>query len=157
MMTLRSIFYDLIDSDDYENFIKNVEKLFRTSNEYKMWLSMTDNLSCAITNLTKDSVEIEVHHYEETLWVIIEEILDYFIQNEIPFNTFCICQILVDLHFNQCITYIPLQHDIHKMLHKDPTLAYQLYPNIEENVVYGNVSLRKNIIKRWGDLIKNIK
>ena len=154
MDTTSTCFYELYDAEVYEAFIKSVEKLFRLSPEYKMWLSTTDNQECAVTGLSKDSIEIEVHHYGKTLWAIVEEILDYFIQNDIFVNSFYICLILTDLHLNGCVDYIPLAHDIHKMLHKNASLAYATYPDLESHVVRGNAELKKQIIKKWANRLK---
>ena len=152
--TTSTCFYELYDEESYEGFIKSVEVLFRKSPEYVMWLSTIDNSHCFLSGLGKESVEIEVHHYGKTLWAIVEDILDYFIRNKIFVNSFLVCLILTDLHFNGCVDYIPVTHDIHKMLHKNPTLAHQTYPNMDDLVIRGDMELKTQIIKKWAERAK---
>lgn len=154
MKDYKSCFYELYDAEEYEGFIKATIKQFRTSPEYKMWLATTHNEVCAVTGHSKDSVDIEVHHFGKTLWVITEEIVQYFIQENLRVNSFYICLILADIHFNGCIDYIPLEHCIHHMLHKDPVLAKELYPDLESKVTRGNMELKNEIIKRYAKAIK---
>jgi hypothetical protein len=147
-------FYQLYDAEDYENFIKATIKIFRLSNEYKMWLSTTNNEECALTGKSKDSIDIEVHHYGKTLWEIVEQIVNYFIQENLPLNSFYICLILIDIHLNNGVSYIPVEHCIHKMLHKDPLLAKNLYPDIESKVTHGNETVKISIILNWINFLK---
>jgi hypothetical protein len=156
-MSRVSTFYNVIDGDDYQEFIKGTIKLFRMSHEYKMWLTMTNNEQCAVTNLSRDSVEIQVHHFGHTLWDIVEEIINYFIQSDVPYNSFYICQILTDLHFNGCISYIPLEHCIHNMLHKDPNLCRSLYPNLDSLVTYGDQDTKIEIIEYWKNKLQSLQ
>jgi len=154
MIEARNCFYEIYDEDAYEAFIKSVEALFRKSPEYKMWLSTTNNEHCAVSGMSKDSVEIEVHHFGKTLWNVVEDILDYFIQNQINASSFYICLILTDLHLSGCIDYIPLAHDIHKMLHKDKNKAYELYPDLDNYVTRGDMELKSQIIKKWASYLQ---
>jgi hypothetical protein len=41
------------------------------------------------------------------------------------------------------------------MLHKDPALAMQLYPNLEDRVTEGDYVLKEKIIKEWGNKLVN--
>lgn len=147
-------YYELYDEDSYTQFIKDVLNGFRKSPEYKMWLTTTNNETCPINGLNKDQVKIEVHHFGKTLWDIVADILDYFIQNDIRVNTFYICFILAELHFNECIDYIPLTQDLHHMIHHAPRTLYQLYPDFDSYVTRGNMELKKLIIKQLADNMK---
>ena len=151
---MKNIYYKIYDADEYTEFIKNVLKLFRSSNEYEIWRSTTNNDECALTGISRDSVDIEVHHHGQTLWEIVEEIVDYFIQNDIYYNTFYICLVLTDLHFNNCISYIPIQHCIHKMASKDKVLLNQLYPDFDNYVTHGDSTIKKQIIEKWAKKIE---
>ena len=46
------LFYELYDNQEYEKLIKDVEKLFRSSQEYKVWLSTINRDVCAATGLS---------------------------------------------------------------------------------------------------------
>lgn len=154
----RDVFYELYDADDYDNFIKACLKQFRSSNEYKMWLSTFNRNECAATGLTKDGdgIEIEMHHYNITLWGWVEHIINKF-QNEnppLPLNTFYICLILNDLHFNRCVPCVPLTHCIHKMIHRSYNDTIRTYPQILNHVNEGNLTLADEIIDHHIAIIK---
>lgn len=146
-------FYDLYDGDDYQSFIKKVEKQFRTSPEYTIWLnSKVDRESCAATGFNKDSdgIDIEVHHYGITLWQWVENILDCFAKEsrQIPVNSHYVCLILTDLHMNGCVPYIPLLHCLHKMLHARGENHLELkFPGTLAKSNPGNIILAQQLIE----------
>ena len=144
-------FYDLYDAEECKDFIKKVERSFRTSPEYSLWLkSRVIRETCAATGMSKDEdgIDIEVHHYNITLWTWIEIILDYFLGKELPLNTHYICLILSDIHLSNCVPYIPLMHCIHKMLHNvGEDVVFEKYPDISNNIYHGDIDRAHNIIK----------
>ncbi len=152
-----SIFYELFDEEDFERFIKNVVKLFRLSNEYNMWLEQCNRSTCAATGLNKyeSGADVEVHHYDKTLWDWVEVIVDKFIENNVCFNTFFVLMILSDIHFQNCVSYVPLTHCIHKMLHSDYNNTIKLYPSIEDGIYNGDIQKAYAIIDRYINLYKN--
>jgi hypothetical protein len=148
---LNTCFYLLYDEPEYKAFIKSVEAQFRKSPEYLIWLNnKVDRECCAATGLSKeDGIDIEVHHFQITLWNWIVIILDKFHEAdpEIPVNSHYICLILSDLHISNCIPYIPLTHCIHKMLHAQGNeKIFAKYPNIVDNIYYGNTDKANEII-----------
>ena len=152
-----AIFYELFDEEDFERFIKNVVKLFRLSNEYNMWLEQCNRSTCAATGLNKyeSGADVEVHHYGKTLWDWVEVIVDKFIENNVRFNTFFVLMILSDIHLQNCVSYVPLTHCIHKMLHSDYNNTIKLYPSIEDGIYGGNMQKAYAIIDRYINLYKN--
>ena len=152
-----AIFYELFDEEDFERFIKNVVKLFRLSNEYNMWLEQCNRSTCAATGLNKyeSGADVEVHHYGKTLWDWVEVIVDKFIENNVRFNTFFVLMILSDIHFQNCVSYVPLTHCIHKMLHSDYNNTIKLYPSIEDGIYNGDMQKAYTIIDRYINLYKN--
>lgn len=153
----KNICYTWIDEDSFSDFVKNIEKLFRTSPDYKFWLdTIPDRDICSATELTKynDGVTIHIHHYENTLWDIVTHILEKFDENNLPINAFYICIILSELHMNGCISYVPLSHDVHDQIHNDYELTIQKYPTILDHVVYGNKEMFQIILDKY---IKNFK
>lgn len=153
-------FYELFDKDEYTDFIKKIDKMFRTSPEYGIWLhSRVDREMCAATGMSKDNdgIDIEVHHYNVTLWNWTEIILDYFMGTEpiIPVNAHYICLILSDIHLSNCVPYIPLTHCIHKMLHAiGEDLVFAKYPDIINHIYIGDVERAHDIIRYH---VKNLK
>jgi len=152
-----AIFYELFDEEDFERFIKNVVKLFRLSNEYNMWLEQCNRSTCAATGLNKyeSGADVEVHHYGKTLWDWVEVIVDKFIENNVRFNTFFVLMILSDIHLQNCVSYVPLTHCIHKMLHSDYNNTIKLYPSIEDGIYNGDMQKAYTIIDRYINLYKN--
>lgn len=154
----RDIFYNFYDEDEYTDIIKNVLKLFRGSKDYNHWLHSYNRNACVATGLTKDrdGVEIELHHYERTLWDWVEYIIEQFVQNELPLNVFYICLILSDLHLNHCIPCVTLSHDVHKMIHNDYIETINNYPTILENLNEGNFMLLENILEYHIEKLKKL-
>lgn len=152
-----AIFYELFDEEDFERFIKNVVKLFRLSNEYNMWLEQCNRSTCAATGLNKyeSGADVEVHHYGKTLWDWVEVIVDKFIENNVRFNTFFVLMVLSDIHLQNCVSYVPLTHCIHKMLHSDYNNTIKLYPSIEDGIYNGDMQKAYTIIDRYINLYKN--
>lgn len=154
-------FYLLYDEADYTGFIKSVEYQFRRSPEYTLWLNSKVNRECcAATGMSKeDGIDIEVHHYQTTLWNWIELILDKFAKSEpeLPVNSHYICLILSDLHLSGCIPYIPLTHCIHKMLHaQGPDKIFEKYPEILNHIYYGDIDRANDIIDYHIDNLKKL-
>lgn len=147
--------FTIIDADEYDKFIKSCESAFRKSEEYKLWLHNIDRSTCAATGFSSDMVDIEVHHYNDTLFMICAEILNAFIDNNLKYNTWIICQILSEIHLNDCITYIPLMHCIHKMMHNNPAYVDEEYPEAINKVHFGNIDKRKEIIQKYINFYKD--
>lgn len=150
------LFYDFYDTDEYEAFIKACMKTFRTSAEYKIWLTTTNNRVCALSNREANSIDIEVHHYGRTLFDLVSEIVDYFLQEDLKMNSFIVCLVLTELHLSGCIDYIPIDIGIHRAIHKDPQLIKTLYPDIEDKVVRGNKELKVKILEKWAKILAQI-
>src|SRR5574344_2169213 len=138
------IFYSLFDGDEYTKFIKSVEREFRNSPEYLLWLSnKTHRDSCAVTDLeyVADSADIEVHHYQLTLWNWVELIVDELTLQELPLNSHFICMILDDIHLNNYVPYIALMHSYHNMITKrGEEDVLKQFPKIQDGIYEGNVS-----------------
>lgn len=151
----KKLLFTINDADEYEKFIKYCESTFRKSEEYKIWLNSIDRSTCAATNLTNDVIDIEVHHYDDNLYIICSEVINAFIDNNLKFNTWIICQILSEIHLNDCVTYIPLMHCIHKMIHKNSIMVEEKYPDTLKHVHYGDIEKRKEIIQKYINFYKD--
>lgn len=147
--------YTIYDENSLNNFVKRVIKNFRTSISYDNWLKTIDRTQCKVSGLSRDCVEIEVHHINETLWDIILYCIYKFLDNNITdFNDFYICMLLSELHLNGCVSYIPLSHDYHKMYHDNILEFENMFPNYKENIVLGNMELKDIIINKYIDFYK---
>ena len=155
-----NIFYELFDAEEHDKFIKSVEKQFRTSPEYSLWLnSVVHRDRCAATGFTKDAdgIEIEVHHYRITLWEWVERIVDRFIREHLNLNSHYICLILSDIHLSNTIPYVPLMHCIHKMQQNTSMEDIILkYPDITNGIYQGDADRAFEIIEYHISMLKDI-
>lgn len=149
----------LYDAQDVTEFIKKLVKAFRISEEYAAWRQSLHSDKCAATGFDKfnDSAEIEVHHYGKTLKDIVTDVVFYFLDNELPINTFYLLLIIQEIHLSDCIDYVPLLHCIHVMLERDYDETIQKYPNILDGVHYGvNKSNIPFILEKYKNNLEDI-
>jgi len=112
-----------ISDKEYKRFVGQVERLVRSSSEYKDWVSYCrDSLgaaNCAFTGESLDETgDIEIHHYPFTLYDIVKITIDNRMYNETPFSSFDIALEVIKLHFELKIGFIPLAGTLHKKYHK---------------------------------------
>ena len=110
------------DESEEKRFIKNVERLVRSSLEYREWLSFVkDTLgmqACLFTGETDDETgDIEIHHHPLTLYDIVQAVCDTYIMKDKEFCTFDIAQEVIDLHFKLKVGFVPMLRSLHKKFH----------------------------------------
>jgi len=103
------------------SFVKNVEKLVRGCNEYKLWLEyLRESLrleTCQITGENTEFVTIEVHHYPLTLFSLCKAItMEKMSLNE-EFSSFDIALEVMSLHFNMKVGFVLLVKTLHEKFH----------------------------------------
>ena len=83
-------FEDFYDDKIVKKFIKNVEKLIRTSKEYKNYIEnlrtnvLALNHDSILGNITTADVDLEFHHYPFTLYETVEVVmLDHFVNKKL--------------------------------------------------------------------------
>lgn len=110
-----------IDSKDYAQFIKNVERTIRHSSEYKSWRDyITQVLQVNMCSVSKETIEdcsIEIHHHIPSLFILVKTVIDKFIDGGKPFCTFDICTECIELHFRNKIGFVPLISSLHEKFH----------------------------------------
>lgn len=102
--------------------IKNIENIIRTSIEYKEMMSYikkTNELNkCSILNgINSDDAKLEIHHNCLNLFDVIEIIIKSFDDCGEFWNSFIIADKVMDLHYNNMISLIPLSTTIHQYVH----------------------------------------
>lgn len=139
---------EFVDEDEYKELIKNTERLFRTSKEYRKWLeSIEERKECAVTGSSSDLFPIEVHHYGETLYYITQQIIDYFYEKNLPIYSWKILKALILFHKYDTVDYIPLLHCVHSAIGKEYNEVLELYPELPNKVHIGNKELRTLILQ----------
>jgi len=106
------------EESSYMKFVRNCEKLFRSSLEYKLWRDYISDIlkfnKCMITNESMDEVTIEIHHHIPSLFILMKSLVNECIENSIPFSTFDICLKAIEVHFSNKIGYVSLLSSIHE-------------------------------------------
>lgn len=116
-------FEDYYDDKIVKRFIKSVEKLVRTSKEYKAYIELLrtnitalnhDNI---LSNITTADVEMEFHHYPFSLYDIIEICMLQHIVNNEKFTSFQIAKEVMNLHYHHKVGLVPLTQTTHELAH----------------------------------------
>jgi hypothetical protein len=135
------------DEKVYFKFIKNCEKIIRSSNEYNEWRKylkdVLQNNHCLITLEIDDQVTVEIHHHIPSLFTVIKTVTNKFVDNKKEFCSFDICLEVMELHFLNKIGYVPLIKSMHEKLHSG-------FLKIPVDLVRGNY---KDFLKDYGQYI----
>jgi len=128
---------------EYDAFIKNVERVVRYSQEYKLWIKyISEHLGhsqCALTNENITECSLEVHHHPITLYTIVKAIMNDIMSKSESFSTFDVALKVIELHFQNKIGYVVLLSDLHKKYHSG-------FLNLPIEMVNGNY---KHIIQTY--------
>lgn len=141
------------DSDkDHFKFIKNVEKLIRSSIEYRDWVNyVTDSLGhreCVLTKESMSECSLDVHHHPINLFNICYGVIDKYVNSAKKFTTFEIAEEVIRLHFQNKVGYMILLSDIHEKFHNGfQSLPIEFvhgdYKYLLDNYNYDEVELAK--------------
>jgi hypothetical protein len=108
------------DESSYLKFVRNCEKLFRGSLEYKLWkdyiLDVLQFNTCMVTNEKMSEVSIEVHHHVPSLFILMKTLINECIETNTEFSTFDICLKAIEVHFSNKIGYACLVSSMHEKL-----------------------------------------
>ena len=107
----------------YTSFIKNVERMVRTSEDYNNFLSQIKktyglDFCQACSRLTGQDVTIEMHHGPIfTLYDICEVILQMFIRKGYKIDTLRIADVVIQEHFDLNVQIVMLAVTFHEAVH----------------------------------------
>lgn len=115
----------LADPEVYKSFLKNAERRFRASKEYKTYKAYLMDLGfnhCQVMgNIESDNkVEIELHHNVLNLFDICILICEHILNTVGYISTFDLIQLLIMEHFNNNIGITFLSETAHEMYTNDP-------------------------------------
>jgi hypothetical protein len=120
---------------DFIKFIKNTERLIRSSLEYKQWIRyLVENLgknACSLTKELSSECSIEIHHHPINLFTICKAVISDKLNKGLSFCTFDICKDVIELHFQNKVGCMPLLSDLHAKYHNG-------YLNLPIDHVSGN-------------------
>lgn len=117
--------YDFYEEKNIIKYTKSIEKLFRSSIEYRRWVYIQNQyrvLKCPFTGITNELENglLELHHHPITLYDICNIIIDSMLNKEINLNnvsSFQICKKVQDQHMLDLVSYVPLTKTYHDQYH----------------------------------------
>ena len=137
---------DFIDETSYSRFIKAVENMVRTSNDYKAFVDYIKNTLgldfCQVFSKVYDKVDanVEFHHGPIfTLYDICEVELTKFIKTGQRINTFRVADAVLDLHFNMKVNGVLLSTTVHEMVHNQ-----DIFINLNQAIGDVNAYIEEN-------------
>jgi len=125
---------------DWDNFIKSVKLMVRTSEEYKEFINYVKTYQglkyCSFLGNIDDcegEVTIEIHHTPLTIHEVIEVIAGHLIMEKKPITTYDIAHITMEEHFLQNVGVVPVSKTMHELIHDGKI-------NVNIDQVFGNIS-----------------
>lgn len=115
--------YIVVNDKDRVKLIKTVERIVRSSIEYKQYIEFLkreiDMTSCSFFNNinSETRVRLEIHHEPFTLFDITNIVIGWFLKNEIPLNPILIANHVMELHYKNLVGLIPLSLTCHGLVH----------------------------------------
>lgn len=150
------LFYKDIDyfKDEilYNRFVKEVEKLVRTSKEYSAFVGYIKNKLginfCQVSSniYESDKVVIEMHHGPIfTLYDICSVILNWFIKHGYKITTFRVANKVIDEHFAMRVQVVMMAITNHEAVHNR-----DIFLNVKQGI--GNLN---EFIKTYSDCLED--
>ena len=126
-----------MDGKDTKRFIKNVERLVRTSPSYKLYIAYLSDQGLVndvvYSKITSEKATLEFHHYPFTLYDIVEIIVNYHLKHKEKFTSLSIAEEVIQCHFDNLIGLARLSKTSHQLTH-----AGKLFVPLDS--VFGNVN-----------------
>lgn len=134
----------LQNDKEIHKFITRVEKLIRSSMEYRDYMQFLKEHvgldSCTFLNSVGGSqsknnrISIEIHHEPFTLYDYVAAVLNKFRDEGLPINDLNIADEVMLLHYENKVGLVPLAKTMHQAVHNSTKLFVPL------NMVYGKYS-----------------
>lgn len=110
------------DEKSYHKFIFRIEKLIRSSYEYKKYMKFLkdeiDMNQCAFfSGVSRDNARIEIHHAPLTLFDITSIVLNEMSSFDVNVTAFEVAERVMKEHFSGNIGLIPVSKTIHDLIH----------------------------------------
>lgn len=148
--------YVIMNDKDKIKCIKMIERIIRSSNEYKQYIQFLkqeiDMTKCTffnnVNNKNSSSVSIEIHHEPFTLFDLTSIVLEKYIDLGEDINPLMIAEEVMELHYKNFVGLIPLSITVHQLVHDGKILIplQNVYGNyiafLEEYDPYINEGLR---------------
>lgn len=116
--------YDLDNDKDFEHYIKDIERVCRSSIEYRSlinYLRTMEMNKCAymenFTNADTFSIKIEIHHYPLTLYEIVKTIINKRMYFNEDMEVEAVAMEVMYVHYFLMVGLVPLSKTLHKLAH----------------------------------------
>ena len=120
-------YYNLDLEKDKFKFITTIEKLCRSSMEYKQLIeflkvNMNMNFCSFFHNVNRNGngfskIRIEIHHEPFTLYDIVAIVLNERLMNEKFISMFDIADEVMEMHYKGYVGLLPLSETVHELVH----------------------------------------
>ena len=135
----------LNNAKDRHKFISRVEKIIRSSKEYRDYIQFLKehvglDRCIFFQNITnggenkRSRISIEIHHEPFTLYDIVNVVLTKYQDEGLPINDLLIADEVLELHYANQVGLVPLSKTMHQMVHNSTKLIVPL------NMCYGSYS-----------------
>lgn len=144
-------FSKFYDDRAYSKFIKSIERMIRSSREYKRYIELLRgnisalNFDNILSNITNADTELEFHHYPFTLYELVDMVcVEKFLKKE-KFNTFSVSKEVMELHYKNMVGLVPLTKTNHELAHNGNLF-------FSSKQVFGDY---KKLVERFGDTVSS--
>lgn len=123
--------YDLYDEKEFKKYINDIERIVRSSREYKVYIQYLRNymdmntslFSPNVTNSQTTKIKIEIHHTPFTLFDITMTVFNKRSACGENLNVFLVAKEVAYLHYFLYIGLIPLSKTEHKLVHNQSIIV----------------------------------
>lgn len=117
--------YDLFNEKDFKKYIEDIERLVRSSREYReaiqymrKYINMNSSLFFRnVNNIESTKIKIELHHYPFTLFDIVITVFNKRTKLQEPLDVELVAKEVAYLHYFLVIGLVPLSKTEHKLVH----------------------------------------
>lgn len=117
--------YDLFNEKDFKKYIEDIERLVRSSREYReaiqymrKYINMNSSLFFKnVNNIESTKIKIELHHYPFTLFDIVITVFNKRTRLQEPLDVELVAKEVAYLHYFLVIGLVPLSKTEHKLVH----------------------------------------
>ena len=117
--------YDLFNEKDFKKYIDDIERMIRSSREYReavqymrKFINMNTSLFFQnINNIETAKIKIELHHHPFTLYDIVLTVFNKRSRLQEPLDIELVAKEVAYLHYFLIIGLVPLSRTEHKLVH----------------------------------------
>lgn len=118
--------YDLFDDKDFAKYVADIEKIVRSSFEYREFTDYLreymDMNKCSffenVTNTTSFKIKIHIHHHPLTLYEISMIVYQKRLCYQEPLEVEMVAKEVMYVHYFLMVGLIPLSETVHELTHK---------------------------------------